>query len=475
MKHLVLLAACVLASVVATAGPVALAAQAVTRPGVGRSGVSASSYGRPSMLWFRWHRSLGGPPSIEISAASWAVVGLRSMGDLDPLRARYHFDLLHALPSLHAAEVRPSPALLAGARADPRVRYLSPLGPSPRLLLSREAPLLGALDPTTGLPYEWQFAAANVGTALDLSPGSASVVVGTIDSGTADVPDLLGKVDSRWTVSPHGRVKPDFSGDDYLGHGTAVASLIAGNGFGMAGFGGATHLISIRAPILTDVAVAAALMKLDSLGVRIVNMSFGQSTPERPIMLDAIHKAEADGMLLIAAAGNSSGPVSYPAADLQPPNGQEGRGLAVGASDVSGNLAFFSNSGDNLSLVAPGTYLGRCSGVLVAAPINPSFVGACYPSWNGDGGGSYAYVSGTSFAAPEVAGIAALILAVRPTLTNSQVADIIKQSARRPGDWTPGMGCGALDAGAALTLATSLSAAQWAATAAPGSSCSTVG
>jgi serine protease len=206
--------------------------------------------------------------------------------------------------------------------------------------------------------------------------------------------------------------------------------------------------------------------------VRIVNMSFGQSGPERPIMLDAIHKAEADGMLLIAAAGNSSGPVSHPAADLQAPNGQESAGLAVGASDVSGKLAFFSNSGDNLSLVAPGTYLGRCSGVLVAAPISPYFVSACYPSWSDGGGASYAYVSGTSFAAPEVAGIAALIWAARPTLTNYQVADIIRQSARRSAGWTPSLGCGTLDAGAALVLATSRSGAQWAAAGTPGSSCS---
>ena len=174
-------------------------------------------------------------------------------------------------------------------------------------------------------------------------------MVGTIDTGVADVPDLAGKVDARWTVAQDGTLTRDPGGNDVVGHGTAVASLIAANvddGFGMAGFGGATHLIAVRAQALTDTEVAVALMKLDRLGVRIVNMSFGEDAPEAPILRDAIHKAAADGMLLVAAAGNSAAEVAYPAADLQPPGGGPSYGLAVGATDVGGNLASFSNSGE---------------------------------------------------------------------------------------------------------------------------------
>ena len=92
----------------------------------------------------------------------------------------------------------------------------------------------------------------------------------------------------------------------------------------------------------------------------------------------------------------------------------------------------------------------------------------------GTGGAQYGYLAGTSFAAPEVAGVAALIWAARPQLENYQVADIIKQSAQRAGGWTPTEGCGLLDAGAALELTTSISAAQWAATFTDGSPCSAV-
>ena len=84
------------------------------------------------------------------------------------------------------------------------------------------------------------------------------------------------------------------------------------------------------------------------------------------------------------------------------------------------------------------------------------FDDSCYPQWGGSGGSRYAYVAGTSFAAPEVAGVAALIWAARPELKNYEVADIIKRSARRDAatGWTPTMGCGRLDAAAALDLAT---------------------
>src|SRR2546425_3173798 len=263
--------------------------------------------------------------------------------------------------------------LLTDAPTDSTIRYLSPLGPQRRLMAMPNDSLLGTVDPLTQLPYEWQFAASHVDRALDLSSGSPSILVGTIDTGVAEVPDLAGKVDQRWTVSRRGRLTRDTRATVVVGHGTAVASLIAADvddGFGMAGFGGASHLITIREWAFTDVSTAAALMKLDSLGVRIVNMSFGGDALETPIMLDAIHKAAADGMLLVAAAGNSAHAVAHPAADLQPAGGVQSYGVAVGASDAHGNLAFFSNAGANPSLIAPGGYDGVCTGVLVAiAPL----------------------------------------------------------------------------------------------------------
>jgi subtilisin family serine protease len=459
-----------------------LAAVLVTAAGVLAVAASVATASPPprldrAMHWYRWHPSARTLQGRTGRIGSTAVLGLASMAELAPLRGRYGFRVVRAFPQLRAAEVRVSRLLVAGAARDRRIRYLSPLGGQRRLMATPNDPLLWAVDPWTHLPYEWQFGASHVDRALDLSSGSPTILVGTIDTGAADVPDLAGKIDQRWTVSRQGRLTRDSGAADFVGHGTAVASLIAANvddGFGMAGFGGATHVIVIRAWAFTDVSTAAALMKLDSLGVRIVNMSFGGDAPEKPIMLDAIHKAAVDGMLLVAAVGNSAHAVAHPAADLQPADGVQSYGLAVGASDAHGSLAFFSNAGTNLSLIAPGGYEGPCTGVLVAvAPTATMFDPSCSSIWAGTGGALYTYAPGTSFSAPEVAGVAALIWSARPQLKNYQVADIIKQSAHRDaGGWTPTMGCGALDAGAALELTVSRSSDEWATADAHASSCS---
>jgi subtilisin family serine protease len=457
-------AAWLTAVLVAVLGVLALAV-----PVDGASSISRSPKPRGRhMHWYHWHPSARALKARTARFGSTAVVGLESMDDLAAFRAAYRFERVRAIPALRAVEVSVDgaelQALLAQALTDPRVRYVSPVGPRRRPLSMPNDPLLSTVDAQTGLPYEWQFAVSRVDRALDLSPGDSKIVVGVIDTGAAAVPDLAGKVDGLWTLAPDGTPVSESvqDGDDDVGHGTAVASLIAANvddGFGMAGFGGATHVIAFRADrqgFFDDMGIATALMKLDSLGVRIVNLSLGGPAPSEPILVDAIHKAAADGLLLVAAVGNAHEHVAWPAADLQPSGGGRSFGLAVGATDVEGRLAGFSNSGKQLSLVAPGNLGGTCSGVLVALPPASRFDESCYPNWVGAGHGHYAYVAGTSFSAPEVAGVAALVWAARPELQNFQVADIIKQSARRGAGtgWTPTMGCGVLDAGAALELAT---------------------
>ena len=291
-----------------------------------------------------------------------------------------------------------------------------------------------------------------------------------VDTGVDDVPDLAGKIDGLYDVTAHGtQLSASTAGNDDYGHGTAVASLIAGNGFGMAGFGGAAHVIGIHADNqgrFYDFDLAQAIAKLDALGVRIVNLSIGGPVPSSPILVDAIDKAASDGMLIVAASGNESGPVDWPAA--LPPAQRRRRKLRTrGRRDERERQAesSFSNFGEHLSLVAPGIFTGDCSGVLVALPPQSRLLSdACYRQWTGSGGAEYGYVAGTSFASPEVAGVAALVWAARPELKNYHLADIIKASADRDAGtgWTPTMGCGRLDAAAAVTLALRRTAAEWA-------------
>ena len=425
------------------------------------------------MHWFRSHTAAR---SLERGAAQFdatAVIGLESMGDLAALRRSYGFETLQAIPALRAARVHVDAAqlhaLLGYAPADRRMRYVAPLGPPRHVSDLPNDPLVQNVDPKTKLPYEWQFASANLAGALALTAGDPRIQVGVIDTGVDALPDLAGKIDGLYDVTANGtQLSASPAGNDDYGHGTAVASLIAANGFGMAGFGGAAHVIGVHADNqgrFYDADIAQAIAKLDALGVRIVNLSIGGPEPSSPILVDAIDKAISDGMLIVAASGNESGPVDWPAALVQPSRGGESYGLAVGATNVDGSHASFSNFGEHLSLVAPGSFKGDCSGVLVALPQRTQLLSdTCYPHWTGSGDAEYGYVAGTSFAAPEVAGVAALVWAVQPQLKNYQVADIIKASADRDPDvgWTPTMGCGRLDATAAVTLALSRSAAEWA-------------
>ena len=143
-------------------------------------------------------------------------------------------------------------------------------------------------------------------------------------------------------------------------------------------------------------------------------------------------------MLLVAAAGNEAqkgNPVEYPAAHLQPvgSNGVGGYGLSVGASTITGARAAFSNHGSYISLAAPGRRGLRrdLEGFVAASTTRASTL-------PGSAKGLYGYNSGTSFAAPQVAGAAALVWAANPSLSSRQVADILKQTASGGGAVEPG-------------------------------------
>jgi len=241
---------------------------------------------------------------------------------------------------------------------------------------------------------------------------------------------------------------------DRLGHGTFVSSLAAGsveNGIGISGFGGDAKLLVVQAidadGYITDVDEAAAIVYAVKRGARIINLSIG-GTETSAIEQRAIRWATRQGALIVAAAGNEhdeGNPVEYPAALLQPvgSRGRGGIGLSVGATSMDGSRAYFSNTGSYVSLAAPGY------NVFAAESADSDWPRAKFP-WQSPG--YYGWASGTSFAAPEVAGVAALVWGANPRLTARQVAQVLKQSAG--GDtWNPELGWGRLDAAAAVELA----------------------
>ena len=377
------------------------------------------------------------------------VVGYRAPGDLAAALRGTGAVVVRRLPALRAAEVRTlEPA--ATLRRAPGIRFVR------RPALRREA-AEPALAPALSSPagWEWQYAGSHEdGVPASVLRAAASVRIAVVDTG-ADLtaPDLASKSPGAYNT----RTGTSDVRDDN-GHGTFVASLAAGsvtNGDGIAGFGGDAQLLVVKAGsadgTFTDVDEAAAILYAVDHGARIVNLSFG-GAGTTSIERRAIQYAFDHGALVVAAAGNEydqGNPVEYPAALLQPvgSDGAGGAGLAVGASTPAGTRAHFSNTGSWISLAAPGS---NVFGDLSALSSSTDYPRSTLP---GSLAGLYGYASGTSFAAPQVAGAAALVWAANPALTAQQVAQILKQTASGGGRWTPDLGFGVIDVAAAVAMA----------------------
>jgi subtilisin family serine protease len=316
-------------------------------------------------------------------------------------------------------------------------------------LLRRAAadPALSAASPV-GAPYEWQFQATHADEVpAAVMQAASSITIAVIDSG-ADLtaPDLAAKTPEAFNVR-------SGSTDvvDERGHGTFVASLAAGsvtNREGIAGFGGGARLLVIKAAgpdgTFTDVDETNAIVYAVDHGARVINLSFGgpdtSATEQRGIDYAAAH-----GVMLVAAVGNEyadGNPAEFPASSLPSHDG-----LAVGASTSAGRRASFSNTGEQLSLLAPGEGV---FGAVASTASSRAFRRVPLP---GSTRGRYGFASGTSFAAPQVAGAAALVMAANASLSVAEVAWTLEQSASGHGSWTPERGYGVLDVAAAVALA----------------------
>jgi hypothetical protein len=384
-------------------------------------------------------------------AGSVTVVGYRSEQALRAAVARSDARIVRRIPALRAAVLRLPPAaarVLAGLDG---VRYTE--RPASRYELTEPA-LAPALVP--GGAYEWQYGAVHE----DLVPASvrqaaANVTVAVIDTG-ADVtaPDLAAKAPTTWSVL---NGSEDVSDPD--GHGTFVSSLAAGsstNDEGVAGFGGDAKLLAIQAggPMFSSADIAAALVYAVGHGAKVINLSLGGEGIS-VLEQDAVDYAISHGALIVAAAGNSGddgNPPIYPAAYLQPlgSNGVGGAGLAVGATDIGADRASFSSYGSFVSLAAPGEDV---FGAISAASDPFEWPDTPLP---GSTAGYYGYSSGTSFAAPEVAGAAALVWAANPLLSPPDVAEVLKTTTSGNGSWNAETGYGILDVAAAVTRAQSI-------------------
>ncbi len=384
-----------------------------------------------------------------------------------------------SVPQIRLITVRPRAGesladLTVALQSDPRVRAVQrERRATPRLLPDDPALSVGETSAGTlpGTPLEWWAAAENLPAAWDITQG-AGARVAVIDTGVdASHPDL-----ARQIIAAN-----DLDGDatdrgvavDEDGHGTHVASLACatgGNGLGLVGAGYGCSLI-VEKTDFTDASIAAAIVDASDRGAGAINMSFGTDgrTSPGPALLDALHYARRRGAVLVAAAADD--PVTEqgdPANVLQPtgtgPRLEQGIGLSVTAAQRDGHVAWFGGRGTQISLAAYGAF-ARTSGprgVFGAFPLPTVGIEVgqgsrppclCRTSLGGDD--RYAYIAGTSMAAPQVAAIAALMRRLNPDLPPANVERILKRTATRPAGvgWTNDLGWGILNGGAAMAAA----------------------
>lgn len=201
--------------------------------------------------------------------------------------------------------------------------------------------------------------------------------------------------------------RPDNYNDGH-GHGTHVAGTVAAidNDLGVVGVGPEIGLYAVK--VMDDQgrgtwsSVAAGIEWTVEQNIPLLNMSLGGADGQT--LRDACNAAHAAGHLLVAAAGNS-GNYSGTGNNVVYPAGYDNV-IAVAASDRNDNRSFFSSTGPQVELIAPG------QGILSTWVFN-----------------TYTAASGTSMASPHVAGVAALTWAANPDLTHEEVRALLQDTA----------------------------------------------
>jgi hypothetical protein len=316
----------------------------------------------------------------------------------------------HRLARLRINDGRPVGTVIRSLQSDARI-----LGAQPNYLYAMQQAAVSEAD-----PLQYALAKLHLPEAHALAKGE-HVLVAVVDTAIdAAHPDLAGVIAATFDATG--------AADKPHPHGTGIASVIAAHGK-LTGAAPAVRLLAAHAfsSAASDGSSVNILKGLDWAGkskANIVNMSFaGPDDAELHTMLAALR---ANGAVLIAAVGNA-GPKAaplYPAAD---PNV-----IAVTATDADDKAFPQANRGTHIAVAAPGV------NILAAAPE-----------------GSYLMQSGTSFAAAQVSGIAALLLERNPRLDAASIRRILMATAHDLG--VPGhddqFGSGLADALAAVKMA----------------------
>ena len=293
--------------------------------------------------------------------------------------------------------------------------------------------------------------------------GAQAITVAVLDTGYVADPELSGRLTNGYDFVSDPARSGDGDGRDadasgvgaFRFHGEGVANIIAAarDDQGMAGINPLARIVAVRVggedgmisvPDLVDGMRWAAGLRvagapLNAQAARIINLSlyadFIPLTGCDPRVQKAVDEVTARGVLVVVGAGNDhTDAVGYSPAGCK-------NVLTVAGTNQAGKRTDYSNFGAVVALAAPG---GEGSGPLIFSSVDGAQLR-----------------TGTSFSAPQVSGVASLMMGLNPKLTPAQVTELLKQSARPfvggqcDPDASRSCGAGLLDAGAALRAARS--------------------
>ena len=293
---------------------------------------------------------------------------------------------------------------------------------------------------------------------VDPTYSGTGVTVAVLDTGVSQVPDLGNRVVARVDLTP------DHDGEDYFGHGTHLAGIVAGSGVESdgrwKGVAPRARIVSVKvagADGSTDVSVVIAGLQWvashrSDYNIRVLNLAFGtdgQQTYSLDPLNYAVEQVWFSGVLVVVSAGNrgsDAGAINKP--------GDDPFVLTVGAVDVKGSaerdddvVAPFSSRGvtpDGFrkpNIVAPGI-------TIVSARVPGSTIDQLHPSARV--GDDYFKGSGTSQATAIVSGVAALMFQADPSLTPDVVKTVLIATAGKSSSLGIGSGSGLVDAAGAV-------------------------
>jgi subtilisin family serine protease len=355
--------------------------------------------------------------------AERADLPLLLTGAADPqaLRAAGGLSIARALPDLGVTALRQPKAAGGAALAALRASIAANAAPAGKPAASPARLWLDGLR-TVSLEHSVPQIGAPAAYARGL--GGAGVTVAVLDTGVdATHPDLAGKI-----AAAESFVDDAAGTTDPFGHGTHVASIIAGSGAASAGL---RHGVAPEATLLNgrvcdtlgrcpESAILAGMSWAVAQDARIINLSLGSpDTPGEDPLEAAVNQLSAQhGVLFVVAAGNSG---FLPQSIGSP--GSADAALTVGAVDVSEARAPFSSRGPRLGdeaikpdVTAPGVSIAaaRATGTTAGLPVDEFYI----------------RLSGTSMATPHVAGVAALLLEQHPSWTGAQLKAALMNSAQ---------------------------------------------